>query len=96
MTHHQTIRAALDWSYSLLTGTEQAGLRWLGAFPGGFDLAAATELVQPLVGPDPANDLAAVELVTRLVDKSLVVRHADRGEALYRLLVPIAEYRGRS
>ena len=47
---------------------------------------------QPLAGPDAGSDLAAVDLVARLVDKSLVVLHIDGGRARYRLLVPIAQY----
>src|SRR5262249_31989021 len=41
---HQTLRAALDWSYDLLTGAERAFLRRLAVFAGGFSLAAAEEV----------------------------------------------------
>jgi Adenylate and Guanylate cyclase catalytic domain len=38
---HQTLRATVDWSYSLLTGTEQLVFTRLGTFPNTFDAAAA-------------------------------------------------------
>jgi Predicted ATPase len=67
---HQTLRATLDWSYDLLAPAEQAALRQLAVFPAGFFFDAA----EAMIGPD------ALDLLTGLVDKSLVVT-ADDGEA---------------
>src|SRR5205823_6491957 len=39
---HQTLRAAMDWSFDLLTETEQRLLRRLSVFPQNFDLEVAT------------------------------------------------------
>ena len=92
MAHHQTMRATLDWSYGLLTAQEQAALRWLGAFPDDFDLDAAVELLAPIVDTTSGQSTPGLELVTHLVDKSLVVASQMRGQVRYRFLVPVAQY----
>ena len=73
---HRTLAAAQEWSYFLLTPHEQAVLRRLSLFVGGFDLPAAEALVD---GPAEA-DLA------RLVERSLVVLDRKDPEPRYRLL----------
>jgi predicted ATPase/DNA-binding winged helix-turn-helix (wHTH) protein len=80
LPRHQTLGAALDWSYQLLAENERAVLRRLSVLAGDFALEAAVA-----VADDPApSDI--VDLVANLVSKSLVA--ADpRGEvARYRLL----------
>jgi predicted ATPase len=62
----QTLRAAISWSYELLTPSEQRLFTRLGIFSGGFTLEAAREVCH--------GDL---ETLASLVDKSLV-RHRDR------------------
>jgi predicted ATPase/transcriptional regulator with XRE-family HTH domain len=74
----RTIRATLDWSYELLTADEQALLRVLAVFPGGFDLPA----VEQVVGSDVLGPLGG------LVEQSLVVADGAR----YRLLEPVRQY----
>ena len=79
---HQTLRAALEWSHHLLSLPEQAVLRRLSVFVGGFTLDAA----QQVAGADDEIDRWDVlEHLGALVDKSLVVAE---GEAIprYRLL----------
>jgi predicted ATPase/DNA-binding SARP family transcriptional activator len=78
---HRTLRAALDWSWELLDEPEQVLLRRLAVFAGGADLAAI-EGVCAL--PD------ALDLVSGLVDKSLVVLRHDT--ARYGLLAIVREY----
>jgi predicted ATPase/class 3 adenylate cyclase len=82
---HQTLRAALDWSYELLTGTEQAALRRLGVFPSSFALDAAEAVLA-----DVAAD--TFEVLARLIDQSLVVVLDEGDELRYRLLEPIRQY----
>jgi predicted ATPase/DNA-binding winged helix-turn-helix (wHTH) protein len=65
---HQTMRAALDWSYNLLPAKEQAILRRLSAFVGGFSLEAAVALI----GPKTANEAVVMETIESLVAKSLL------------------------
>jgi predicted ATPase/DNA-binding SARP family transcriptional activator/DNA-binding CsgD family transcriptional regulator len=86
---HQTLRAALDWSYELLSEPEQVLFRRLSVFAGGFTLEAAES-----VGAGGVIEEADVlELLSYLVDKSLVVAEEswERG-ARYRLLEPVRQY----
>ena len=80
---HQTLRAALEWSHDLLAPDEQVALRRLGVFPASFALDAAEAAVL---------DGDAVDLLVRLVDKSLVVVSDDEENPRYRLLEPVRQY----
>ena len=86
---HQTLRAAIDWSYELLTKPEQILFRRLSILAGGFALDAAEticgfEALQPHV----------LVLLGRLTDKSLVLVDATSkvGQTRYRMLETIREY----
>ncbi len=81
---HQTMTAAIDWSYTLLDQSEQRLLRHLGVFPSGFQLDALEALRTLLDGVDLTGVLAS------LVDKSLVVRELDTSS--YRLLESIRAF----
>jgi predicted ATPase/DNA-binding CsgD family transcriptional regulator len=85
----QTLRAAIDWSYELLTSQEQVLLRRLSVFAGW-----SLEMAEEVCADDdyiPAHDM--LDLITALVDKSLVVREREvLGQARYRLLDSIREY----
>ena len=88
LPRHQTLRAAVDWSYGLLSDAEKELLISLSVFAGGFDLAAAEDVA--FAGSARADVLP---LLRRLVDKSLVV--AEPGAARqtrYRMLDTIREY----
>jgi predicted ATPase/DNA-binding SARP family transcriptional activator len=82
---HQTLRATMDWSFDLLAVEEQALLRGLSVFAAGFTLDAVADVC--LQG----NDESAVELLSRLVDASLV-RRDERDERRYRLLETVRQY----
>jgi non-specific serine/threonine protein kinase len=82
----QTLRALIDWSYDLLTEPEKVLLRRLSVFAGGWTLEAA-EAVCTGAGLDKADVL---ELLTHLVDKSLVAMDAEGSR--YRLLETVREY----
>ena len=58
LPRHQTLRATLDWSYELLTDTEQALLRRLAVFAGAFSLEAAGAVVA-------SAEIASPEVVDR-------------------------------
>jgi predicted ATPase len=80
LPRHQTLSATLDWSYNLLSQTEQLVLRRLAVFIGGFSLEAALDVVAENHGPAELTETLAT-----LVDKSLVT--SDRTTAMrYRLL----------
>jgi predicted ATPase/DNA-binding CsgD family transcriptional regulator len=87
-TRQQTLRATLDWSHALLTEPERALFRRLAVFAGDYTLEAVEAVC-------PGTDLpaaAVLEVLTRLVDKSLVVVDSAGEEAWYRLLEPVRQY----
>jgi predicted ATPase/DNA-binding SARP family transcriptional activator len=86
---HQTLRATIDWSYELLTKPERVLLRRLSVFAGGFTLEAAEAVCSQ--GMKRSDSL---DLLGRLVDKSLVIVEADSevGETRYRLLETLRQY----
>ena len=84
----QTLRGVVDWSYDLLFSDEQRVLRRLSVFIGGFGLHAA-ELVTS--GDDVVVE-DVIDLVARLVDKSLVVVIDRDGVTRYQLLQTIVDY----
>ena len=89
LPRHQTLRATMDWSYGLLSEKEQTVLRRLSVFAGGCSLEAA-ETVCSGDGVVAAADI--LDLLTQLVDKSLVVTETQGGEARYRLLETVRQY----
>lgn len=88
LPRQQTLRATVDWSYSLLNDTEQAVLRRLSVFAEGFDLQAA-EAVTSLADIEIFD---ITDLVSSLVDKSLMVAEASGGGVRYRLLETIRQF----
>jgi len=85
---HRTMRAALDWSYELLTAPQRTALIRLSVFVGGFSLEAADAVLHGLA----QNDGSALELVAALVDRSLVVADTSDDEARFHLLEPVRQY----
>ena len=81
-TRHATLRAALEWSHDLLTAEEQCLLRRLAVFEGGCTVAAAEQVCAG--GPVPADEV--LDVLGRLVDKSLVQVDRITGRSRYRLL----------
>jgi len=94
LPRQQTLRSAVDWSYALLSEPEQALLRRLAVFAGGFTLDAAERIGrdQGGVGSEPPQaDL--LDLLTGLVDKSLIqVEPGDDGQRRFRLLETLRQY----
>jgi predicted ATPase len=86
---HQTLRATLDWSYGLLSEPEQRLFERLSVFAGGWTLEAA----EAVGSGDPVETDQVVNLLGRLVDKSLVVAEptAEHGPR-YRLLETLRQY----
>lgn len=86
---HQTLRAAVDWSYDLLEHSERILLQRLSVFVGPFSADAAQEIcaIPPLDGAEVLDGLQ------RLVDKSMVQADSDSSGVLrFRLLKTIREY----
>lgn len=81
----QTLRRTIEWSYNLLDAPEQALLRRLSVFVGGWTLDAAAAVAQ-------LDDATAVELHSRLVDGSLVLRGPADGEPRFQVLDTIRAF----
>jgi predicted ATPase/DNA-binding SARP family transcriptional activator len=103
---HQTLRETLEWSHELLSEAEQALFRRLSVFAGGWTLQAAEEVCSGAEKNKPSEREGApveraepgvLDLLSQLVDKSLVVSEAE-AEALhatslrYRMLEPVRQY----
>ncbi len=88
LERHQTLRAAIDWSYDLLTDDERALLDRLSVCVGGFDLDGAVAIASGI----GADEFDAVELLASLVAKSLVERDERHGATRYRQLEMIRQY----
>jgi predicted ATPase len=83
----QSLRAAIEWSYDLLSGDEQGLLRCLSVFVAGSSLEGAVALFG---GERPK--LVVLDLLARLVEKSLLVVDRTSGEPRYRILETIRLY----
>jgi predicted ATPase/DNA-binding CsgD family transcriptional regulator len=88
MPRHRTLHATMDWSHELLSGPERALFRRLSVFADGFSLEAAESVC---AGEDLRRD-EVLELLSHLVDKSLVIAREASGEARYRLLETVRQY----
>ncbi len=88
MPRQQTLQALVDWSYDLLSEDERILLRRLSVFTGGCTLAAA-EFVCPENGLKSEDIL---NLIARLVDKSLLNYGDENGSARYEMLETIRQY----
>ena len=84
----QTLRALVDWSYELLTESEQTTLNRLAVFAGGFDLSAA----EVICGTEPIDSMDVLDLLGSLVEKSLVMHDESGDSPRYRMLETIREY----
>ena len=88
LPRQQTLRATIDWSYGLLAQQERAVLRRLAIFAGGFTLEAASSVTS-----DEAIDEAEVlDLLSRLVARSLIAADTSAAGARYRLLETTRAY----
>jgi predicted ATPase/DNA-binding CsgD family transcriptional regulator len=87
-SRHQTLGAAIDWSYNLLTAEERLLWARLSAFAAGFELDAARQVCGDAVLP--VGDIQ--ELVAGLIEKSIVVREPGRDPVRLRLLETMRQY----
>ena len=88
LQRHQTLRSLIDWSHDLLSKPERILLRRLSVFAGGWTLAAA----EAVCSGNGLADAQLLDLLTQLVDKSLVAFDDSSAEARYRMLETIRQY----
>ncbi len=84
----QTLEALIDWSYDLLTDPEKVLLQRVSIFAGGWTLSMAETVCADDALPQPE----IMDILTRLVDKSLVNSDTRRGEARFNMLETIRQY----
>ncbi len=88
LPRQQTLRATIDWSYNLLSEQERTLLRRLAVFIGGWTLEAAEEICS-------ADDILSeqiLDLLSQLVNKSLVAVETTQGESRYEVLETVRQY----
>jgi len=88
LPRQQTLRATLDWSYDLLLEQDRLLLRRLSVFAGGFTLEAAWNVC----AGEGLDERDTLDVLARLVDKSLVIFDERDGAQRYRLLETIRQY----
>jgi non-specific serine/threonine protein kinase len=88
LPRHRTLRAAFDWSFDLLPEAEQVLLRRLSVFGGSFSL----EATEKVCGGGPVSSDEVLDLLSYLVDKSLLMPEEGSVEARYRMLETIRDY----
>jgi predicted ATPase/DNA-binding CsgD family transcriptional regulator len=88
LPRHQTLRTTIDWSHALLADGERALLRRLCVFAGRFTL----EDVEAVCASEDVPAAPALDVLSSLVDKSLVMKEDAEGLACYRLHETMREY----
>jgi predicted ATPase/class 3 adenylate cyclase len=83
VARQQTLQAAIDWSYQLLTPDERDLFDLLAVFTGDFDLTAATAV-------SGRDEFEVLDLLDELADKSML--EADPSRDRYRLLETLRQY----
>lgn len=89
-SHHQTLAAAIEWSYQALSPAEQALFRSLSLFAGGFTLDAAHAMHAASSGATSARMGSTAALLCQLADKSWLM--LDRQAGRYTILGLLADY----
>ncbi len=94
LPRHQTLMAAIDWSYNLLSDPERGLFRRLAVFSGGWSLEAVEFIFCDAVfegGPE-CQEQDFLDLLAQLVNKSLVIVQALPGGTRYRFLETVRQY----
>jgi predicted ATPase/DNA-binding CsgD family transcriptional regulator len=88
LPRQRTLHATMDWSHELLPEQERILFRRLSVFVGGFTLRAAESVC---TGEDLERN-EVLDLLSHLVDKSLVMVRENGGQTSYRLLETVRQY----
>ena len=96
LARHQTLRAMIDWSYNLLTDAERLLLQRLSVFAGGWSVEAAEAVC--VDDPNQRGQGVAIhqgdvlDLMTELVEKSLVLVEDQASKMRCRFLETVRQY----
>ncbi|HEU5299707.1 MAG TPA: adenylate/guanylate cyclase domain-containing protein [bacterium] len=88
LPRHQTLHATMEWSFDLLSTGEQILFRRLAVFAGGFSM----EAVETVCTGGAVTTPDALDMLTHLVEKSLVTREELDGQSRFRFLETVREY----
>ncbi len=88
LPRQQTLRSLIDWSYDLLGGPEKVLLQRLSVFAGGWTLDAA----ERICAGDDVEQCDVLDLMSSLIDKSLVTFEQSERLSRYRLLETVRQY----
>jgi predicted ATPase/class 3 adenylate cyclase/DNA-binding NarL/FixJ family response regulator len=88
LPRQQTLRASVDWSYELLSEAECTLLRRLAVFTGGWTL----DLAEEVTPGDGLERYSVLDVLSSLVDKSLVLVEGRERSTRYRLLETVRQY----
>ncbi len=88
LPRQQTMRAAIDWSYELLNEAERTIFRRLSIFQGGWTLEAASDVCSD----ETIDEFKILDILSSLVNKSLVTVDAGAETQRYRLLESLRQY----
>ena len=83
LPRQQTLRALIDWSYDLLSDSERKLFRKFSVFAGGCTYEAAESI---------CSEMDVLNLLSQLVNKSLVAVEAENGGSRYRLMETVRQY----
>jgi predicted ATPase/class 3 adenylate cyclase len=92
LERHQTLRAAIDWSYNLLSPGEQTLFQRLSIFNGGWTLEAAESVCADRSAAGLVRSEEVLGLLGQLINKSLVIRAEIRHVSRYHMLETIRQY----
>lgn len=89
---HRTLRATIDWSARLLEPDQRALFERLSVFSGGFTLEAA----EAVCAGDGIDEYEVLDLLTDLVDRSMVISETGETGTRYRILEMLRQYAAES
>ena len=88
LPRQQTMRALIDWSYDLLSEPEQRVFRRVAVFAGGWTMESATAVCTD----EEIEEWDFLDLLSALVDKSLIVTELGASDQRYRMLESTRQY----
>jgi non-specific serine/threonine protein kinase len=91
-SRQQTLEALIKWSYDLLSPQEQILWEYLSIFVGGWTLEAAVSVCSLAYSHARSEGFEVLDLLSQLVNKSLVLVNEQNGTTRYRMLESIRQY----